>query len=47
MNERGPGGCTPLAWMVVVALVVAGIIYVTKSLFPAIFAGLIVGTLFS
>ena len=38
------GGCAPLVWIVLATLLVAGLVWATKSLWPGIFAGLILGS---
>ena len=47
VNGRGPGGCAPLVWIVLVTLLVAGVIWLTKSLFPGVLTAMILGTRFS
>lgn len=44
VDGRGPGGCAPLVWIVVTALLVAGLVWATRSLLPGILAGLILGS---
>lgn len=38
------GGCAPLVWGVVVVLLVAGLVWATKSLLAGVLAGLILGS---
>ena len=41
------GGCAPLVWWILLIVLVAGFVWLTKSLFPVVVTGLILGTRFA